>query len=260
MDVLSSITGKSGSFRYGPWIMQQRWHNLLFAHWRVDPAALRPAVPSELAIDTFNGRAWLGIVAFRLSGVKLRGLPEVPQVASFPEVNVRTYVTYNGRPGVYFLSLDADNPLAIALARPWFRLNYYNSEIGFHEAGDCVEFRSRRIERGAPQAELGIEYQPLACEEVFRTGPLEHWLTDRFSYYVVPGHRVMRCDIEHAPWPLQPASACFDENSMAQAHGIELPSVRPLLHYARYMEAHVWPLRRVSQPISNASVLLPSKT
>lgn len=239
--------------------MQQRWHNLLFAHWPVDPAALRRAVPRELTIDTFNGQAWLGIVAFRLSGVKLRGLPEVPPVASFPEVNVRTYVTYNGRPGVYFLSLDADNPLAIALARPWFRLNYYNSEISFQEAGDCVEFRSRRIERGAPQAQLCAEYRPLPCEEAFHPGPLEHWLTDRFSYYVVPRHRVLRCDIEHAPWRLQPACARFTENSMAQAYGVELPTLEPLLHYARFMEAHVWPLRRVPQVMYNASLLVPSE-
>lgn len=160
MDALSCIGQRPGAFRRGPWIMQQRWHNLLFAHWPVASAALRRAVPQEFALDTFGGQAWLGIVAFRLSGIKLRGLPHVGPLASFPEVNVRTYVTYNGRPGVYFMSLDADNPLAIALARPWFHLNYYNSHISFREEAGGVRFRSRRTERCAPEARLRATYAP----------------------------------------------------------------------------------------------------
>lgn len=226
----------------GPWIMQQHWHNLLFAHWPVDSAALRQAVPQELTLDTFEGQAWVGIVAFRLSGIKLRGLPQVAPVASFPEVNVRTYVTYKGRPGVYFMSLDADNPLAIALARPWFHLNYYNSHISFREEGKSVRFRSRRIERNAPQARLSVSYAPLNDAQAYRPCPLERWLTDRYCYYVCRKRRVFRCDIEHARWPLQRATAEFRENSMAQAQGIMLPAIEPLLHFAPYMEAHIWTL------------------
>src|SRR5215211_2454367 len=124
--------------------MTQTWHDLLFAHWPLPPDALRPAVPPELEIDTFDGVAWLGLVVFRLSDVRLRGFPEVPLVSHFPEINVRTYVTYGEKPGVYFLSLDADNRLAIALAKPWFRLAYHYSRITFRERPEGIHFRSRR--------------------------------------------------------------------------------------------------------------------
>ncbi len=243
MKVLSRQTGRQAPLPPGPWIMRQRWHNLLFAHWPVPADQLRQVVPGELEIDTCDGQAWLGIVVFRLTGIKLRLLPEVPALASFPEVNVRTYVRYKGRPGVYFLSLDADNPLSVALARPWFKLNYYNAEVDFHADKEGVHVASRRLERGIPEARLQVCYRPTAGETC-RPGPLERWLTERYCYYAVRRHRVYRCDIDHPQWPLQPAAASFAENSMAQAHGIELPAETPLLHYVRFMEAHVWLLRR----------------
>src|SRR5437870_3081095 len=109
-----------------PWIMTQTWHNILFVHWPCPPELLRPLLPEELSIDTFDGSAWVGIVAFRMTGIRLRGFPAMPIVERFPEINVRTYVRFDNRPGVYFLSLDADNPFAIALAKPWFRLAYRN--------------------------------------------------------------------------------------------------------------------------------------
>lgn len=193
------------------------------------------------------------MVVFRLSGVKLRGLPQFGPVASFAEVNVRTYVTYHGRPGVYFMSLDADNPLAVALARPWFRLNYYNSEISLRvseEGESAVQFKSRRIERGAPEARLEVTYAPLPGVEDYRPSSLERWLTERYCYYVVHNRGVLRCDIEHGRWPLQPARAAFVENSMAEAHRIKLPARTPLLHYVPFMEAHIWPLRNVEQGVA----------
>jgi uncharacterized protein DUF2071 len=84
------------------WVMAQSWHDLLFAHWPVDISALRKAVPSALAIDTYQGQAWLGVVPFRMSGVRLRGTPPVPWLSAFPELNVRTYVVAEGKPGVWF--------------------------------------------------------------------------------------------------------------------------------------------------------------
>jgi uncharacterized protein YqjF (DUF2071 family) len=221
--------------------MTQTWHDLLFAHWPIPPDALRPAVPAELEIDTCNGAAWLGLVVFRLSGVRLRGLPEVPLVSHFPEINVRTYVTHNGKPGVYFLSLDADNRLAIALAKPWFRLAYHYSSIAFQERPKGIAFRSHRAERNSPPANFMATYAPCAPAFKSRPGTLENWLTERYCYYSVNrSHQIYRCDIHHAQWPLQPAQARITENTMALSHGIHLPATEPQLHYARYMKALIW--------------------
>lgn len=240
----------SSPLRTGPWIMRQRWHNLLFAHWPVDPHLLRQTVPAELDLDTFAGEVWLGLVVFRLSGIKLRGLPEVKAVASFPEVNVRTYVTYQGQPGVYFVSLDADNPLAVAIARPWYGLNYYNAEIHYGKDANGFHFKSRRIERGLPEARLDVTYAPMGEEpSTPKAGSiqLQKWLTERYCYYSVSQGRVRRCDIEHPPWGLQSARASFRENSMALAYGLRVDGADALLHYSHFMEAHVWPLRRAQK-------------
>lgn len=239
--------------RAGPWIMRQRWHHLLFAHWPVDAQLLRSAVPQELDLDTFAGQVWLGVVVFRLSGIKLRGMPEVKAVASFPEVNVRTYVRYQGQPGVYFMSLDADNPLAVAIARPWYGLNYYNAEIHYGRDADGFYFKSRRIERGLPEARLDVTYSPTGEDPAAPAAPaaaslqLQKWLTERYCYYSVSRGRVRRCDIEHRPWSLQSARATFRENSMALAYGLQVNGADALLHYSHFMEAHVWPLRRAEK-------------
>jgi uncharacterized protein YqjF (DUF2071 family) len=229
--------------------MRQRWHHLLFAHWPVDREALRAVVPQEIDLDSFAGEVWLGLVVFRLSGIKLRGLPEVKPLASFPEVNVRTYVRYQGQPGVYFMSLDADNPLAVGIARPWYGLNYYNAEVRYGRDEDGYYFKSRRIERGLPEARLDVTYAPTA-EPLAVTAEgmrLQKWLTERYCYYSVRQGRVSRCDIEHQPWTLQAARASFRENSMAQSYDLQVDGVDALLHYSHFMEAHIWPLRRAEK-------------
>src|SRR5262245_39338566 len=111
----------------GPWVMAQTWHDLLFAHWRIDSALLRPQIPSALEIDTFDGEAWIAVVPFRMSGVRLRMAPQVPGLSAFPEVNVRTYVKADGKPGVWFFSLDATNAVAVAAARLTFHLPYFRA-------------------------------------------------------------------------------------------------------------------------------------
>jgi uncharacterized protein len=234
--------------------MTQTWHDLLFAHWPIMPDVLKLLVPAGVEVDTCEGSAWLGLVAFRLSGIRLRWLPEVPFLAGFPEVNVRTYVAavHNGQrvPGVYFLSLDADNPFVSAIARPWFRLAYHKSRIHFSHTGEQIDVACRRLgtepRRNVPRAEFRASYRP--CSTPFAApGSIEHWLTERYCYYAPGrGSRLYRCDIQHPPWLLQRASAVIRTNTMALSHAIELPPAEPLLHYARLMKAHIWQPKRVA--------------
>jgi len=224
----------------GPWVMAQSWHDLLFAHWPVDAAVMRPLLPSQLHIDIFEGQAWLAVVPFRMTGVRLRGTPAVPWLSAFPELNVRTYVTFDGKPGVWFFSLDARNSVAVAVARTWFHLPYFRARMNCAEREGWILYQSERTHRGAPVALLEGRYRPVS--EVLRpqSGTLEHFLTERYCLYTTDGHgRLIRGEIHHSPWPLQRAEVEFACNSMTASLGVALTS-RPLLHFARRQDVLVW--------------------
>jgi uncharacterized protein YqjF (DUF2071 family) len=222
--------------------MAQTWHDLLFAHWTVEAAALRPLLPAPLLPDSFEGRAYVGVVPFRMSGVRLRLLPPVPGVSAFPEINVRTYASHGGRPGVFFLSLDATNPLAVWAARRFFRLPYYRARISCRAEGEGVAYESRRAHRGFPAAAFRASYGPTGPAAAPVKGSLEHWLSERYCLYVTgPDGRLRIGEIVHDPWPLQPAEARIEHNAMTSAFGIELQG-QPLLHFARRLEVRLWGL------------------
>src|SRR5215469_5033537 len=145
----------------GEWIMRQSWRELLFAHWPVKVQTLRPLVPAALTLDTFEGEAWVGVVPFRMSEVCPRGVPALPWFSESPELNVRTYVTVQGVPGVYFFSLDAANPLFVAVARMRFSLPYFNARMSVVRDGDAIHYSSRRARVGDPAAEYCARYRPV---------------------------------------------------------------------------------------------------
>jgi len=225
------------------WLMAQTWDQLLFAHWPIDADQLQRVVPPQLEVDTFDDQAWLGIVAFQISGIHLRGLPAVPGLAHFPEVNLRTYVRHNGRPGVLFLSLHCANRLAMAIARPWFRLPYHYADVCLAPAGDAVDFACR----SPTGASFGARYWPVSDPCTAPHESLEAWLTERYCYYTATAAGgLYRCDIDHAPWQLARADAEIGTNTLATPFHLDLPTTEPVLHFADATEAHIWPLRRVA--------------
>jgi uncharacterized protein len=225
----------------GPWVMAQRWHELLFAHWPVPAGALRPLVPASLDLDTREGQAWLGVIPFRMSGVRLRGTPALPRLSAFPELNVRTYVVRNGKPGVWFFSLDAGNAAAVAVARAWFHLPYFRARMRSREDGGWIEYRSVRTHSGAPVAELAVRYRPRGEERAPEPGSLEHWLTERYCLYAVGSRGRIFCgEIHHPRWRLREADAEFERNTMAAALGVVLPEMPPILRFAERQEVVIW--------------------
>jgi hypothetical protein len=225
--------------------MTMRWHDLAFLHWPVDPRVLRPLVSPRLDLDTFEGQAWLGVTPFRLTGVRPRWVPSVPALSAFPELNVRTYVTTEGKPGVWFFSLDAGNALAVSLARWIFHLPYYRARMSCGATNGEFVYASVRTHRGSQPAAFLIRYAPRG--DVFRShsGSLAHWLTERYCLYAVSRSRLYRGEIHHAPWPLQTATVEIEQNTMAEAAGIELPRNPPLTHFARQLDVAAWMLERV---------------
>ena len=227
--------------------MAQTWHDLLFAHWPVPAAILRPHIPAQLEIDTFDGQAWIAVVPFRMSGVRLRATPAVPWLSAFPELNVRTYVVADGKPGVWFFSLDAGNGLAVVIARAWFHLPYFRARMWCEERERWIDYRSERVHRGAANAVLQGRYRPVGAQFFAQRGTLEHFLTERYCLYALDGRgQIIRGEIHHGAWPLQVAEAEFAENTMTNAAGILLPAEKPLLHFAKRQDVLVWQPRRVT--------------
>jgi uncharacterized protein YqjF (DUF2071 family) len=227
--------------------MAQRWHDLLFAHWPVSGQELRRLIPAPLEIDLYQGQAWLGIVPFRMSGVRLRGTPPMPWISGFAELNVRTYVVSCGKPGVWFFSLDAANPLAVAIARSWFHLPYFLARMRSEVADGEVRYQSIRTHRPSPPARLSCCYRPVGDVFEPRPGTLEHFLTERYCLYAADRDGCLyRGEIQHPPWSLQPAEATLAANTMAQSLGLSLPPGEPLLHFAKLQEMVAWSPERLA--------------
>ncbi len=227
------------------WVMEQRWHDVLFAHWRVQKELLRQHVPGGLEIDTHQGQAWLGVIPFRMEGVRLRYAPAIPGTSRFPELNVRTYVQHGEKAGVWFFSLDAASRLAVAVARAWFELPYFFARMSCEERGGWIEYASERKARGAPAAILRGKYRPEGETFHAASGTLEHFLTERYCLYRADAEgNVKRAEIHHRPWDLQPARAEISENSMSKGLGLTLRAPE-LLHFSRRQNVAVWPLESV---------------
>lgn len=220
------------------WMWRQSWLDLLFMHWPVPSEVLRPFVPRELTIQEFDGTSWVGVVPFRMEGVMLRGLPDMPGISAFLELNVRLYVERDGKPGVWFLSLDATNALAVWGARRFFHLPYRRAAMSLGRDGDEFVYRSTRLKGSA---EFRARYQPAGEQYESTPGTLEHWLTERYCLYALSKNgSLLRNDVHHAPWPLFPAEAALEKNTMLDPWGIQLPDTPPLLHFAPRLDVIVW--------------------
>lgn len=238
--IVSDVAHRPWPMPDRPWLMTQTWHDLLFAHWPVDAGTLRAIVPSEFPIDLFDGTAWLAVVPFRMTNVAPRGVPSLPWISAFPELNVRTYVRVGDKPGVYFFSLDAGSALAVQAARALLNLPYFTAEMTVLPSADSIEYHSDRA-HGPTTATLAANYRPIGTPFQAARGSLEEFLTERYCLYNLD-HRgaPYRLEIHHPPWPLQPAEATFARNTMAEAAGVPLPDVKPLLHFSRRQDVVAW--------------------
>jgi uncharacterized protein YqjF (DUF2071 family) len=240
------MTGLEPLLTKRPHVMNMTWLNLAFLHWRVPAAVLEPFIPKGLHLETFDGRAWLGVVPFRMANVRAALLPAVPGTHNFLELNVRTYVTDGSRPGVWFFSLDCQNALAVRGARAAFHLPYMDAVMREVKTGASIRYESRRTHRGEPSAEFDAHYAPNGNVFTSSPGSLEHWLTERYCLYSADrAGRIYRGEIHHAPWPLQPATCDIATNTMASPLGLTLPPTPDLAHYAARLEVRAWLIARV---------------
>jgi hypothetical protein len=221
--------------------MAQTWEDLLFAHWRAPAEALRALLPEGLELDLYEGEAWIGMTPFRVSGLRARGVPPLPFVSSFLELNSRTYVTAHGKPGIWFFSLDASSELAVLAARYGYKLPYYLAEIRSERRRGWISYEARRRDSRGATAKFRARYR--AAGDTLDADPrsLAHFLTERYCLYTVDSEgRLLRGEIHHLPWRLQPAEAEIEENTM-QPRDLELVDDEPLLHFSARQDVVIWP-------------------
>lgn len=241
-------------------IMRQTWGKLLFMHWRVDEKLLRPLIPEALAIDTFDGSAWIGVVPFTMWGIRASFLPPFPGASAFHELNMRTYVHHQRVPSVWFLSLDAANKLAVWGARTFYYLPYFNAQMSLDQTGKTIRYSSlRKDHRGAPaefQATWRIKGQdagrtpalPASLSAVLPAsipGSLEFFLTERYCLDTEHDGNLYRARIHHDPWPLQNAELLSLSSTMIESQGLPSPEGDPLLHYCEELSVQIWPLKKL---------------
>jgi uncharacterized protein YqjF (DUF2071 family) len=211
-------------------------------HWPVPAEILRPLVPQKLELQEFDGTAWLGIVPFRMVGVMRRPWPDMPWVSAFPELNVRTYVTHEQKPGVWFISLDATNPLAVWAGRRYFHLPYFRAGMSVSTQPDGIHYRSAR--NGVV---LQVKYRPTSEPYLAQAGSLEHWLTERYCLYAESADgSIWRNDVHHHPWPLQSAEASIERNTFPRLHGLSIQDPPTLLHFAKRLDVVIWDAERAA--------------
>lgn len=218
------------------WVMAQTWNDLLFAHWPVSEAELTRVVPPQLELDLFDGHAWIAVVPFRMDRIRPRGLFPLPKLSATPEINVRTYVKFGGKRGVYFLSLHAPNPAAVQVAQRFFHLPYDQAALEIRHEAETIHYASM-----SDTAAFRGSYHPSGEITPANPGTLDYWLTERYCFYTLDkSGSVIRGEIDHPQWPLQPAEASIETNTMTMPFGINLSNIPPLLHFSQKLDVVMW--------------------
>ena len=220
--------------------MYQSWGKLLFMHWRVPAGDLRRLIPERLTIDTYEDSAWIAITPFVLWNVRPVLVPPIPGVSEFNEVNCRTYVTLDNKPGVWFFSLDADSRLASSAARLFYRLPYHFAEIHISESDNRIDYDMQR-------GDFGLRARWTVRDDMPPSSPgsLEFFLTERYCLYAERDRQLYRARIFHQPWPLQKATIDSYESSMIEVLGLKSRRDEPALNYVEAIDVEIWAIKRL---------------
>jgi len=233
-----------------PWRWSQGWRNLLFCHWSVPVKALRSHVPSRLEIDTFEGAAWVSAVAFHMSRVRPRWLPPFPPVSDFLELNLRTSVRLDEKPGVFFLSIHANKRLAVKVARWFSPLPYVYAPMRCLPEGGGYRFQCACVRPGEENS-FSAHFSPrfkviAACED-----SLNEWLLERYCLYVGDENGgLVSAEVHHEPWTIQEVTPEISSNTLARPFGLDLASKPDRAHFSAGVNALAWSFGRVQSALA----------
>lgn len=206
--------------------MHQTWSHLLFLHWEWDPAEIQRRLPPGLHVDTFGGKAWLGVVPFYMRNIRPRYLPAVPWVSHFLEMNLRTYVhDDSGRPGVWFFSLDCNQPVAVWTARKFFHLPYQHATMSAaHSPDGMIRYRSLRRGTSLP---CEFTYRLAKDTRLAEPGSLDFFLAERYLLFAQSPGGLRHGQVHHLPYPLAEAEVAQWDDHLLTLEGFTSPGRPP---------------------------------
>ncbi|MFE6166427.1 YqjF family protein [Viridibacillus arvi] len=222
-----------------PWIISQEWHDILFLHWPVSAEDIRQYIPSELELELFNNKAWISLVFFQVKENRPRLIPAMPGISSFLELNVRTYVTYKEKSGVYFLSIDANNQLITKLVNYKNFMPFRHANITLKKYENAITFYSRSKQIETNYETLIASYEPISGP--IERSQLECWLSERYHCWTKIDDHLLRVDNAHTPWTLQKAAYTIHENSIASYLNYDDKENYPIAHYSKMKKVHLYP-------------------
>jgi uncharacterized protein YqjF (DUF2071 family) len=198
---------------------------LLFLHWSVPSESVAGRLPPGLTLDTWQGRAWIGLVAFRMTGIRPWWFPAVWHLSAFPETNVRTYVRCgDNEPGVWFFSLDAARLAPVLIARRRWHLDYHWARMRVRRQSGSLAYASRRFGRDGAHAQIEAAVDmPMSIARPAEPNTLEHFLVERYAFYnQAPDGRLLQGCVRHSAYPLQGASLRTLDESLIRASGLDV--------------------------------------
>lgn len=243
-DTLNSTTHRDLPSPNEPWLMTQKWNDLLFIHLPVSKSLLEAKLPVGLELDLFKGTAWISIIPFKISNMHLRKIPPLPFLNSFLEVNVRTYVKHNGIPGVYFFSLDANNLPAVIGARI-VSLPYFYAKMNMIKEKDTIYFDT--IRKASSTVIFEGSYKPISKAYYPEPSSLNHWLLERYFLWSFKNNSLFQGAIHHKQWKIQDAEVTIKKQNMLPDFQDDMLVGNPTFHYADVKRVLAWPIKKVEQ-------------
>jgi uncharacterized protein len=235
----------------GPSLMRYTLVDVLFVHWPISASLLRPLVP--LPLDLYGGQAWVTVAPFDLNGLRLRYAPPLPGLDSFAELDVRTYVTVDRKPGIWLLSADATSPLTVILQRWRRRFPYFHARTTLGRRGETLFYHCIRQGSHGPRTQFAAHYTPRGPVYTAEPGSLADFLLERYyTYSINQRGEVYRSQVNHRPWPLQDVSARIAMANLLP-ESLQLGNTPPQLHYCEHLDVHAWSPTMVAASTSEVS-------
>jgi uncharacterized protein len=239
-DIITHTSHRTWALPTGRWAYYQEWNRVLFLHWKVPADALQTMLPTHLTLDLHEGNAWISLVPFTMEKIRPNGIPAFSPISNFHEINIRTYVTAEGKSGVYFLNIEAQKYLSAYIARKASGLPYEKAEI---------TRESNTIKHAYTSINQKKAFQ---LKAVFETGnpithkiPLDIFLTERYCLYLDDNGQLYRYQIHHHPWDLQEVQ--IKNLTTAYTIGnISLHTPPDLAHYSEGVQVIAWKREKVN--------------
>jgi uncharacterized protein YqjF (DUF2071 family) len=244
MNGLSQLLRITGHRPYplpsGPWTFYQEWNQSLFLHYKVPAAVIQPLIPGEVNLDTFEGQAWVSLVAFTMQNIRPAWLPPVSVVSDFHEINLRTYVVRDDRPGVYFLSMEASKKLSVWISKALSGLPYENAAMHRNRQNDVHRYASKHARK-----DFFLDTAYTIDTIAYQKTALDIWLTERYGLYLDKGSALYRFDVHHKEWPVNKVNIQQLKLQYKVGELVITGSDPYLAHYSAGVQVFSWPRQRI---------------